>query len=260
MTSDDQSGKYRRPEDRLPIRPISSELFVGRERQIERIAVGLQGAADGKPNTLVLSGTAGLGLSRLLGETRRRIASLAEPFASVHGIALPATAGVPYAPITAALEDLLAPLPDDTLAALVGPTGDALARLVPGIMSRLAELELLPVRPRIAAAEWREARMFEAVLGLLERLGERQPVAVLIEDLHNADAATRGLVTFLARVTRGQRVMLVVTYQPDRLVRSDPMTATLSALAGAPAVATDEIAPLERDELGQLIESIEGER
>ena len=260
MTSDDQGGKYRRPEDRLPIRPISSELFVGRERQIERIAVGLQGAADGKPNTLVLSGTAGLGLSRLLGETRRRIATLAEPFASVHGVALPATAGVPYAPITAALEDLLAPLPDETLAALVGPTGDALARLVPGIMPRLAELELLPVRPRIAAAEWREARMFEAVLGLLERLGERQPVAVLIEDLHNADAATRGLVTFLARVTRGQRVMLVVTYQPDRLVRSDPMTATLSALAGAPAVATDEIAPLERDELGQLIESIEGER
>ena len=72
--------------------------------------------------------------------------------------------------------------------------------------------------------------MFEAVLGLLERLGERQPVALLIEDLHHADAATRGLVTFLARVTRGQRVMLLVTYQPDRLLRSDPLRATLSTL------------------------------
>ena len=239
---------------------ISSKLFIGREPQLERIAVGLQGAADGRPNALVLSATAGLGLSRLLGETRRRIGSLAEPFASVHGVALPATSGVPYAPITAALEDLLAPLPDETLAALVGPTGDAIARLVPGIRPRLAGLELLPDRPRIAAAEWREASMFEAVLGLLERLGERQPVALMIEDLHHADAATRGLVTFLARVTRGQRVMLLVTYQPDRLLRSDPLRETLSALASSPTVGTGEIAPLERQELVHLIESIEGGR
>ncbi|HEY5486156.1 MAG TPA: AAA family ATPase, partial [Candidatus Limnocylindrales bacterium] len=260
MTSHDRSGTGRNYDRRSPNRRISSELFIGRERQLERIAAGLQGAADGRPNALVLSATAGLGLSRLLGETRRRIASLAEPFASVHGVALPATSGVPYAPIAAALENLLAPLPDEALAALVGPTGDALARLVPGIGSRLAELELLPNRPRIAAAEWREARMFEAVLGLLERLGERQPVALLIEDLHHADAATRGLVTFLARVTRGQRVMLLVTYQPDRLLHSDPLRATLSTLTGSPAVETDEIAALERQELVQLIEAIEGSR
>jgi DNA-binding CsgD family transcriptional regulator/tetratricopeptide (TPR) repeat protein len=260
ITTQDRSGTGRNHDGRPPHRRISSELFVGRERQLERIATGLQGAADGRPNALVLSATAGLGLSRLLGETRRRIASLAEPFTTVHGVALPATSGVPYAPITAALEDLLAPLPNETLAALVGPTGDALARLVPGIESRLAELELLPSRPRIAAAEWREARMFEAVLGLLERLGERQPVALMIEDLHHADAATRGLVAFMARVTRGQRVMLLVTYQPDRLLHSDPLRATLSSLTGSPAVETDEIAPLEHQELVGLIEAIEGSR
>ena len=176
---------------------------MGRDRQLERIALGLQSAADGHPTALLLSGTAGLGSSRLLSETRRRIEALAEPLAAVHGAALPATSGVPYAPVTAALEHLLAPIPDDELTTLVGPTGDAIARLVPRLRPRLESLELLPARPRIAATEWREARMFEAVLGLLERLGERQPVALLLEDLHHADAATRGLVTFLARVTRG---------------------------------------------------------
>ncbi len=259
-TSHDASGARRSFDGRSPHRQMWSERFVGREGQLERIAVGLQGAVDGKPNALVLSGTAGLGLSRLLSETRRRIGALAEPFASVHGVALPATAGVPYAPVTAALENLLHPLSDDTLAALVGPAGDALARLVPSIRPRLAQLELLSDRPWIAATEWREARMFEAVLGLLERLGERQPVALLLEDLHHADAATRGLVTFLARVTRGQRVMLLVTHQPDRLLRSDPLLATLSALATSPSVVTAEIAPLERFNLAQLIEAIEGGR
>jgi DNA-binding CsgD family transcriptional regulator/tetratricopeptide (TPR) repeat protein len=258
--SHDRNGESRSFDGRSPRRQLWSDRFVGRERQLERIAAGLQGAVDGKPSALVMSGTAGLGLSRLLGETRRRIATLGEPFANVHGAAVPATSGVPYAPVTAALEHLLAPISDEMLATLVGPTGDAIARLVPSLRSRLGDLELLPGRPRIAAPEWREARMLEAVLGLLERLGERQPVAVMIEDLHHADAATRGLVAFLARVTRGQRVMLIVTYQPDRLLRSDPLRTTLSTLATSPLVTSAEVPPLERVELGQLIEAIEGSR
>ena len=256
----DRGGAGRIFDGRSPHKRLWSDRFVGRERQLERIAIGLQSVADGKPAALVLSGTAGAGLTRLLGETRRRVGSLAEPFATIHGVALPATSGVPYAPVSAALERLLAPLPDETLAALVGPTGDAIARLIPALQPRLEELELLPDRPRIAATEWREARMFEAVLGLLERLGERQPVALLLEDLHYADAATRGLATFLARVSRGQRVMLIATYQPDRLTRSHPLRGTLSALATSPSVSTAEMPPFDRAELGQLIEAIEGGR
>ena len=259
-TSHERGGGGRNVDGRSQHRRLWSERFVGRERQLERIAVGLQEATDGQPTTLVMSGTAGLGLSRLLAETRRRVEALAEPFAAVHGIALPATSGVPYAPVTAALEHLLEPLPDDELTRLVGPTGDAIARLVPRLRDRLDELELLPLRPRIASTEWREARMFEAVLGLLERLGERQPVALLLEDLHHADAATRGLASFLARVTRGQRMMLIVTYQPDRLLRADPLRTTLSTMVNTASVTTTELAPLDRTELSQLIEAIEGER
>jgi DNA-binding CsgD family transcriptional regulator/tetratricopeptide (TPR) repeat protein len=260
MTNHDRSGSSHIFDGRPTHHRLWSDRFVGRERVLERVAVGLQNVADGRPNALILSGTAGIGLTRLVGETSRRIGALAEPFAAIHGAALPATSGVPYAPVAAALQRLLAPLPDDVLATLVGPTGDAIARLVPAIRPRLEALELLPDRPRIAATEWREARMFEAVLGLLERLGERQPVAVLLEDLHWADAATRGLATFLARVTRGQRVMLIATYQPDRLTRSHPLRTTLSTLAASPSVGTMEVDPLDRAELGQLIEAIEGTR
>jgi DNA-binding CsgD family transcriptional regulator/tetratricopeptide (TPR) repeat protein len=256
----DRSGAGRSFELRPPRHRLWSDRFIGRERQLERLAIGLQSAADGKPNALILSGTAGLGLTRLLGETRRRVSALAEPFAIVHGVAGPATAGVPYAPVTSALEALLRPMPDETLVELVGLTGDAIAHLLPRLQPRLAALELLPARPRIVATEWREARTFEAVLGLLERLGQRQPVVLMLEDLHHADASTRGLVTFLARVSRGQRLMLVATYQPDRLVRSHPLKATLAALATTPSLSTSELAPFDRTELGQLIEVIEGGR
>jgi DNA-binding CsgD family transcriptional regulator/tetratricopeptide (TPR) repeat protein len=241
-------------------RRLWSDRFVGRERQLELIAVGLRKAADGRPGTLVLSSTAGAGASRLLGETRRRISALVEPFAVVHGVAIPAMSGVPYAPVALALGRLLSPLSDEKLAVLVGPTGDAIATLAPALRPRLEDLGVLPDRPRIAAREWREARMFEAVLGLLERLGEQQPVAVLLEDLHFADAATRGLVSFLARANRGQRVTVTVTYQPDRVRRSDPLRATLATMASSPGVTIAEVPPLERPELSQLIEAIEGSR
>ena len=256
----DRSSAGRSPDARLPYRRLWSDRFVGRERQLERIAIGLQDAVDGRPSTLVLSGSSGLGLTRLLTETSRRVGALGESFAVVHGVALPATSGVPYAPFASALENLLTPMSDEALARLIGPTGDPIARLAPSLAGRFAELELLPARRLIAAPEWREARVFEAVLGLLERLGERQPVVVLLEDLHHADAATRGLVTFLARVTRGQRVTMVVTYQPDCLVRTSPMRTTLSLLAASPSVSTTEIAPLDREEIGQLIEAIDGGR
>jgi DNA-binding CsgD family transcriptional regulator/tetratricopeptide (TPR) repeat protein len=256
----DRSGHGRGPAGYSQVRRLFSERFVGRERQLERVAVGLQSAVDGRPSALILSGTSGTGLTRLLAETRRRIGALAEPFAAVHGVATSATSGVPYAPVSTALERLLDPLPEETLAELVGPTGDAIARLVPSLHDRLEALDLLPERPPVVAPEWRDARMFEAVLGLLERLGQRQPVAVLIEDLHHADSATRGLVTFLARVTRGQRVMLLSTYQPDQLLRADSLRTTLSTLSATPSVTMADVPPLERAELGQLIEAIEGSR
>jgi DNA-binding CsgD family transcriptional regulator/tetratricopeptide (TPR) repeat protein len=259
-TTHDRSSAGRSPDARSPHRRLWSDRFVGRERQLKRIATGLQGAVDGRPSTLLLSGSAGLGLTRLLAETRRRVDTLAEPFSIVHGVAVPATSGVAYAPVTSALGNLLTPMSDEALAGLVGSTGDTISRLVPSLAPRLAELELLPARQLIAAPEWRESRVFEAVLGLLERLGERQPVVILLEDLHHADAATRGLVTFLARVTRGQRVTMVATYQPDRLVRTSPMRATLSALASSPSASASEVAPLDREEIGQLIEAIDGSR
>ena len=256
----ERSAPGRGSDGHSPARRLFSERFVGRERQLEKVAVGLQGAADGRPNALILSGTSGTGLTRLLSETRRRVGALAEPFAAIHGVAAAATSGVPYAPVTIALERLLDPLPDGVLADLVGPTGDAIARLVPNLHDRLEDLELLPERTPVAAPEWREARMYEAVLGLLERLGQRQPVAFLLEDLHFADSATRGLVTFLARVTRGQRVMLLATCQPDRLLRTDPLRSTLATLASSPSATLMDVPPLERAELGQLIEAIEGGR
>ena len=96
---------------------------------------------------------------------------------------------------------------------------------------------------------------------MLGRLGERQPVVLVLEDLHRADAATRALVTFLARIASDQRLALIVSDQPDIVPRDDPWTSALASIAAAPRPMERLALPLlDRDELASLIEGIEGER
>ena len=54
-TSHDRSGAGRTVEGHSPHRRLWSDRFVGRDRQLERIAFGLQSAVDGKPSALVLA-------------------------------------------------------------------------------------------------------------------------------------------------------------------------------------------------------------
>jgi DNA-binding CsgD family transcriptional regulator/tetratricopeptide (TPR) repeat protein len=211
--------------------------------------------------TLLVTGTAGIGVSRLLDETERRVSELPEPFTVIRCSTRAGRWGEPYAPVVAGFGPLLAAVPDERLAGLVGPGAEPLSRLFPQLEPRLRRLGLLPDRPWVVPPERRQARLLEAVLGCLERLGEHSPVILALEDLHVADVATRALATFLARITRPGRVCVLVTYQPDELTRDHPLRADLAAMAEA----TDpperlELGPLGRDDLAALVEAIEGER
>src|SRR5690606_26575955 len=101
------------------------------------------------------------------------------------------------------------------------------------------------------------ARFFEAVLALLERLGEEAPVVFAIEDLHWSDQATRDLLAFLARNAAG-RVVLIGTYRTDELHRRHPLPAFLGEARrrGAEII---ELAPLTREELGAMLTGITGD-
>src|SRR5947207_1991280 len=72
-----------------------------------------------------------------------------------------------------------------TLEAVVGPASEELAALVPELHARRSN------EPAMTAA------LFEQLLGVFERLGDRVPTLVVIEDLHWADQSTRDLLVFL---------------------------------------------------------------
>ena len=240
---------------------FTSARFVGRESAFVRLAPVLQAATDGLSTTVLVDGPGGIGASRLLTEASGRLTGLREPFMVLRGRSQPAGTDRPYAPIIRALEPTLIALSDADLATLVGSGGEDLVRLLPTLHARLAHAGALPSRPSVTSAERRQSRVLEGILGVLGRLSERQPVLLILEDLHHADAATRSFATFLARVQRPHRLCLLASYQPDDMTRSHPLTAGIAAMIEARRPPTRlTLEPLGRAELGELIEGIEGER
>jgi DNA-binding CsgD family transcriptional regulator/tetratricopeptide (TPR) repeat protein len=239
---------------------FASARFVGRESAFGRMAAVLDATTEGRAGTLFVAGTGGVGVSRFLTEALRRLDRLQNPVTILRGRAYPAP-DEPYAPLLRALSPILARVQDDELASIIGTSAEDVVRLLPTLRPRLAQAALLPARPTITSPERRQARLLESIVGVLGRLAERQPVIMVVEDLHNADGGTRALIAFLARVIRHQRLCLVATYQPDELTRSHPFTEDLAGMAKAPRKPDRlELGPLERDELAEVIEGIEGER
>ncbi|GAA1741051.1 helix-turn-helix transcriptional regulator [Nonomuraea bangladeshensis] len=212
-----------------------SPLFVGRARELAVLRDALGEARAGVPATVLVGGEAGVGKTRLLGEFADRAD---DALVLVGGCLELGTEGLPFAPFTAVLRGLVRRLGRDGVAALVpGGAAGGLARLLPEFGE-----------PGREGAEAR-ARLFELVLGLLERLAEERPVALVIEDAHWADRSTRDLLSFLVRYQRtAGRLLLVVTYRSDELHRTHPLRPMLAELGRVEWVTRVELRRLTRRE------------
>jgi tetratricopeptide (TPR) repeat protein len=158
-------------------------------------------------------------------------------------------AGLPYAPITAALRELVRERGAGGVTGLL-PGGDAgeLAALVPELGSLSSGGD-----PEMA-----RGRLFGLVLVLLEQLAARQPVVLVIEDLHWADRSTGELLAFLDRNLRQAAVLLVATFRSDELGQAGPVRRLLAELGRLDGVTRLELERLSRGQVAAQLEAILG--
>ena len=95
---------------------FTSAKFVGRDSAFARFAPALEAAAAGAPTTVLVEGTAGIGVTRFLSEATNRLTALADPFTILASGAVPGGDDEPYAPILRAIHPTLLSVPDDELA------------------------------------------------------------------------------------------------------------------------------------------------
>ena len=228
---------------------VSSPVLVGRSSPLSALDAALAEAGRGRPSAVMVGGEAGVGKTRLVSEFADRSRGAGARVLTGGCLELGAD-GLPFAPFTAVLRELLRDL---------GTTG--VAGLLPGGAAR--ELALLlpefgePAGPD-GAGEAR-ARLFEQMLTLMERLADAGPVVLVIEDMHWADRSSRDLLAFLIRnQPSADGVMIVATYRSDELHRAHPLRPLLAELDRIGWVTRMDLGRLTREDTGQLAAQIIG--
>ena len=204
---------------------------------------------QGGPSAVLLGGEAGVGKSRLVSDFGRTAASAGARVLTGGCLEL-GTDGLPFAPFTAVLRDLVHEMGADGVASMLpGRTTRGLARLLP---------ELGEPDTGGDPAEAR-ARLFEEVLRALEHLTRHSPVVLVIEDAHWADRSSRDLLTFLIGNQRAlSGLLIVVTYRSDELHRTHPLRPLLASLDRTAWVERIELPRLTRQDTSELAVRILG--
>ncbi|MEV8634092.1 AAA family ATPase [Streptosporangium sp. NPDC051023] len=225
-----------------------SPVFVGREAELAGLAEAFEQARDNAAAAVLLGGEAGGGKSRLIGRFAEQAAGDGA-HVLIGGCVELSTEGLAYAPFTAAIRQLVRESSAEEVAALL-PGGGArdLARLLPEFGEPSGDVETDTAR----------ARLFEQILTLLERLAERRPVVLVIEDIHWADRSSRDLIAFLSRNLRAAPVLMILTYRSDDLHRQHPLRPVLAELGRVDGVVRLDLPRLTRDEVAAQMAGILG--
>ena len=233
----------------------SSSRLVGRDHELALAAEIVTEVNAGASRTVVLTGQAGIGKTRFMRELRSLFLASDGTSAPtwLDGTCLSYGAEDLYLPFrqilrqalrdagsTADIRQTLSSLMETARAAEVAPMLGMILGLAPeeDDVSRIAAL----------SAESRQRAVIDAVTDLVTGLAVRGPVALSVDDLHWADAASLRLVEGLvAKLTGETRVLLVAAMRPEsdaeawavrgRIVDRHPETSTEIGLSSLDRVA-----------------------
>lgn len=194
-------------------------------------------------HTVLIAGEAGLGKSRLVAEFTTRLS--ADTVILLGRCPEFGNDGVPFAPFVSVMRALVRQLGVDRVATLLPVSRPALSRWLPELAAHAGSAE--PDTDRI--------RLFGEILTVLEQLAVRQPVVVVLEDLHWADDSSRELLAFLVANTAQCDLLLVGTYRP---ADSAAMRSLVAGLRRDPGVRLVVPQPLTRHEVGRQLAALFG--
>jgi predicted ATPase len=175
--------------------------LIGRDAELGVLRAVVSRALEGQAQVVALSGPAGVGKSRLAEECLT--------FARNSGLLVLRGAGgtlqrdLAYAPLVEALRPLVR-------------GGSTLVDGLPDLGQLFGELSL-PTGPAPAPAGLERTRLFESVCRLLERASAREPVALLLDDVHWADRGSLALLHYLVRGLDDHPLLVVLTYRDDEV-------------------------------------------
>ena len=194
--------------------------LVGREEEIALLLKRWDQAKDGEGQVVLLSGEAGVGKSRIVRSFRERLEDELRNRVLYYCSSYHQNSA--FYPAIDQLERSLRFEKEDGAAAKLDKLEavlDDLGLPVPEIAPLLASLLSLPAGDRYPPpppdAEEMKKKILETLVAVFEAMASRDPVLMVVEDVHWIDPSTLELLDLLIEHLRSARVVLVVTYRPE---------------------------------------------
>ena len=226
--------------------------FVGRGRELAVIDLAIQGVSGGQFRLVLVSGEAGVGKSRLVGEAVARLRKAGFTIVLGGCVNLRDDAA-PLAPFAEALRGLMHEIGSDRMRELSGPARNALSGLLPGLVAASesgTDHGVMGTPP--------QDRLDGHLVDFFLRLSEIAPIALIIEDIHWADRATVDLLRLLNRNLKDLPALLLLTYRVDEQDPDGRLSAFLAEIQRASDPDRIAMQPFSRGELAEQAHAIFG--
>ena len=231
---------------------LGRAVFVGRDEAMAVLRSALVDADHGRGRLLLLVGEPGIGKTRTAGELAaeaRGAGAVVLTGRCYEGEGAPA-----FWPWVQILRSAATAFEPTALATALGPAAADVAALVPELAART------PVATATATLTPEQARfrLFDGVATFLATAARPQPIVLVLDDLHWADAPSLLLLQFLARQMRDARLLVLGAYRDVELRRQHPLAEVLGELAREPCFQRVALRGLGREDVSRFIAATAG--
>ena len=186
-------------------------VLIGRDVPLTTVVHTLDRARDAHGGTLLVSGEAGVGKSRLVRAMVER--ARANGFVTLQGACFEADRAQPYAPILDLIRVLSTTASPALAAHYFAPAATELVTLFPELRQILPDAAPHPA----SDPEEDRRRLFHSLAEAVHALGRAQPLLIVIEDVHWSDDATLDLILHLARSIGARAIVLALSFRSDEI-------------------------------------------
>ena len=231
---------------------LAGGVFVGRQREMGELKACLEDALSGRGRLVTLVGEPGIGKTR----TAQELCTYAGLRGAqvLWGRSYEEQGVPPYWPWVQAIRSYVRERDPEQLNSEMGAGAADIAEVVSDVRERLPDLQ----RPPQLEPEQARFRLFDSIAAFLKTASQRQPLVLVLDDLHWADQPSLMLLQFVARELGGARLLVMGTYRDMELSRQHPLAEALGELTRERLFQRVLLRGLSQEDVGRFIEMTSG--